>query len=130
MIRKACEALSLLSLSVAVFRGYFMSLAKCSDTLAIALAMYAVVWNDRNPGQYRQGFNAFVLGLLWFKVLGFLQVVNKQMATFILALIQIVRDIRYFAIVLLVVILAFGDMVSFFYSGYSSLISTADRCIL
>jgi len=68
------------------------------------------VWNDNNLGQHRQGFDAFVVGLLWVKVLGFLKVVNKDMSTFILALMQILRDLRYFAVVFAVIIFMFGDM--------------------
>jgi hypothetical protein len=34
---------------------------------------------------YRPLVSAFVLGLLWLKVLGFTKVINEQLATFILA---------------------------------------------
>ena len=64
-----------------------------------------------NPTTYLVGLNTLTLGLLWLKVLGFLKVVNKQTATFILALFQILKDLRHFAIVLAVVIFMFGDMV-------------------
>jgi len=80
------------------------------DFISIILTLVAIIWNDKNPNQYRQGFNAFVLGLLWMKVLGFLKVVNKEMSTFILALNQILQDLKYFALVLAVIIFMFGDM--------------------
>ena len=38
---------------------------------------------------YRSVLNAIVLALLWIKVLGFLKFVNKEMATFIMALNQV-----------------------------------------
>ena len=38
------------------------------------------------------------------------QVVNKDMSTFILALLEILQDIKYFLVVLVVVIFMFGDM--------------------
>jgi hypothetical protein len=41
------------------------------------------VWHDNHPDQYRQGFNAFVLGLLWMKVLGFLKG-ESEIQTFVL----------------------------------------------
>jgi len=56
-------------------------------------------------------FSLFSLyaGLLWIKVLAFLKVVNKDMAVFILALIQILCDLRYFAVVLVVIIIMVCD---------------------
>ena len=41
--------------------------------MAIILTMAAFVWNVQNEGTYRNGFNAFVVGLLWMKVVGFLK---------------------------------------------------------
>jgi hypothetical protein len=73
IIRKTCEALSLLSLSPVVFRSYFTNIWTLFDVFAIISTMVAVLWHDNHPDQYRQGFNAFVLGLLWMKVLGFLK---------------------------------------------------------
>jgi len=35
------------------------------------------------------------MALLWIKVLGYLKIVNKQMATFITSLIHIIAGIRY-----------------------------------
>ena len=58
----------------------------------------------------RNGFNTLVLGLLWLKILAFMKVVNRQMSTFIMALGQILKDLVYFSIVLLVVILMFADV--------------------
>lgn len=46
------------------------------DLMAIILTMTAFVWNSKNPGSYRNGFNAFVVGLLWMKVVGFLKASN------------------------------------------------------
>lgn len=63
-----------------------------------------------DPKAALSGLDAFVIGLLWVKVLTFLKVVNKQMATFILAVIQILLDLRYFAVVMIVVIFMFADM--------------------
>jgi hypothetical protein len=83
IIRKSCEALSLLSLSPVVFRSYITNIWTMFDILAIILTMVAVVWHDNHPDQYRQGFNAFVLGLLWMKVLGFLKG-ESEIQTFVL----------------------------------------------
>lgn len=72
--------------------------------------MAAFIWTERHPGEVRHGFNAFVMGLLWIKVLGLLKIVNKDMSSFILALLEILSDIKNFLLVLMVVIFMFGDM--------------------
>jgi len=110
IIRKSAEGMALFNLSPAVFRAYITNLWSLLDTITIILTLCAVSWNDRNKEEYRNGFNAIVVGLLWLKILGFMKVVNKHMSTFIMAVTQILRDLRYFAIVLVVVIFMFGDM--------------------
>ena len=110
IIRKGCESAALFSVSPAVFRGYVTSVWTLFDILAIFLTMAAFLWHERNPGRALNGFNAFVLGLLWIKVLGLLKIVNEHMSSFILALLEILSDLRIFIIVLLVFIFMFGDM--------------------
>jgi len=48
--------------------------------------------------------------LLCFKVLGFMRMINVQLATFVLAIIQIIRDTGMFLSVLLIVLLGFTGM--------------------
>ena len=110
VIRKFCEFVALFSVSPVVLRGYFTSVWTLFDLMAISLTMAAFIWNDAHPGEYRNGFNSFVVGLLWIKVLGLLKIVNKDMSSFILALLEILSDTKYFMIVLIVVIFMFGDM--------------------
>eukprot|EP00978_Attheya_sp_CCMP212_P019285 scaffold53842_cov84-Attheya_sp.AAC.1 len=110
MIRKTVEALSLLSYSISVFRRYFISFAMFFHLLTTVLTIVAVLADQKNPETKENGLNALVIGLLWYKVLVFLKVANKQMSTFILALFQILKDLRSFAVVLVVVIFMFGDM--------------------
>jgi Ion transport protein len=110
IIRKGCEAISLLSLSVRCFRAYFTNIWTFLDVLTIISVMIAMIWNDRHPYEYRGGWNALVTGFLWIRVLGYLKVINQQMATFIMALAQILKDLRFFAVVLIVCIFMFGDM--------------------
>jgi len=110
MLRKTVEALALLSYSTSVFRRYFISFAMFIHILTVVLTIVAVVADQKNPETKENGLNALVIGLLWYKVLVFLKVANKQMSTFILALFQILKDLRSFAVVLVVVIFMFGDM--------------------
>ena len=102
--------MSLFNLSWSVFRSYFANVWTILDFTTIIAALMAITWNNRNPNEYRNGYNAFVVGLLWLKMLGFLKVVNKHMSTFIMALFQILRDLKYFAVVLLVIVCQMGDM--------------------
>ena len=110
ILRKVCEAYALATISPMVVKAYFGNVWTAFDTIAILLAMSATLIDEFNGGQERSGLNAFVLGLLWIKVLGFLKVVNREMSTFILALAQILWDIRLFMLVLLVCLAMFGDM--------------------
>lgn len=66
--------------------------------------------------------SAFSIGLVWAKLIGFLQVLNRKLATFILAIVQITMDIRLFILIILLTILAFGDML------YVILSSDYDTC--
>jgi len=43
------------------------------------------------------------MGLLWIKVVSYMKIINKQMATFIMSLIRILLSIRYFGVVLLII---------------------------
>lgn len=110
IIRKGAEAMALFNLSPTVFRAYVMNMWTIMDFLTVILTLCAVSWNKRNPGEFRNGFNAVVVGLLWLKVLGILKVVNKHMSTFVMAVTKILRDLKYFAIVLFVVVFMVGDM--------------------
>ena len=111
LLRKACEAWVLLTVSPTVLRAYFSNMWTMFDTIAIVFTVWATIWYDHSPdGTYNTGLNTLVVGLLWVKVLGFLKVVNKDMSTFIMALSQILYDIRFFMVVLVVCVIMFGDM--------------------
>lgn len=48
--------------------------------------------------------------LLWFRFLSHIKMFNKQLATFILCSVEIMRDIKWFMLVLLIVIASFAQM--------------------
>ena len=112
IVRKCVEAVSLFNLSLAVFRSYFLNIWTAVDVMSILLTLTAISYNESHPDDFRNGFNAFVVGLLWLKVLGFLKVANRHMSTFIMAVFQILLDLKYFAVVLIVVVCQMGDMMS------------------
>ncbi|KAL7568639.1 hypothetical protein ACA910_022737 [Epithemia clementina (nom. ined.)] len=111
LLRKSCEAWVLLSVSPLAVRAYFSNMWTVFDSFAIILTLWATIWHHLAGNDiYRTGLNTLVAGVLWIKVLGFLKVVNKEMSTFILALSQILYDIRLFMVVLVVCVIMFGDM--------------------
>jgi Ion transport protein len=120
IIRKVCEALALLSFSVGVFRGYFTSIWTLLDLFTIFITLIVIILNKNEFSEARGGINAFVTGLLWLKVLGFLKVVNKQMATFIMSLSEILQDLKYFFVVIIVIIFMFGDMMHIVVTSYDN----------
>jgi len=102
LVRKGIEGLALLKIGRRVFQSYLKDVWNIFDILAIVFTVIANRVDEPN-------FNALVLIMLWMKVLSFLKAINLEMATFILALVQILIDIRSFAFVLLVIIMMFGD---------------------
>ncbi|KAL7568630.1 hypothetical protein ACA910_022729 [Epithemia clementina (nom. ined.)] len=111
LLRKGCEAWVLLTVSPSAVKAYFTNLWTIFDSVAILFTLWATLWSQNLPyGEYNTGLNTLVVGLLWIKVLGFLKVVNKEMSTFIMALTQILYDIRFFMVVLIVCVIMFGDM--------------------
>jgi hypothetical protein len=44
------------------------------DLIAIVLTIAATVEQEKRGDQYLNGLNAFVVGLLWFKILGKIEV--------------------------------------------------------
>uniref|UniRef100_A0A7S4RN52 Ion transport domain-containing protein n=1 Tax=Ditylum brightwellii TaxID=49249 RepID=A0A7S4RN52_9STRA len=55
-------------------------------------------------------FFAVLTGLLWIKLLSFLKVMNPALATFVLAIGQVLNDVALMLVILAVVTFAFGDM--------------------
>ena len=109
LVRLLCELGALRSVSRSAFWSAFWNMWTLFDLFAMILTVVTTTLN-RLHSSFLNGLNAFVIGLLWIKVLAFLKVVNKEMATFVLSLTQILSDIRLFMVVLFVCICMFGDM--------------------
>ncbi|KAI2492096.1 hypothetical protein MHU86_22463 [Fragilaria crotonensis] len=107
--RKVSVGMALWSISRSVFKAHILDFWNLFDLLSITLVL-TINSVNRGAGFSNPSLNAFVLGLLWLKVLSFLRAVNMQMATFIFSLVRIVLDIRSFIVVLVVVIMMFGDI--------------------
>ena len=59
---------------------------------------------------YLRGLLAVTTGFLWLRVLNFLKAINMQLATFVLAILQITKDIFWFCIILLTLVVSFSQM--------------------
>jgi hypothetical protein len=84
LIRKISEAMALFVVSTTVLRSYLTDLWNAFDILAIALTIAASGWGTKqgyDQIEYKSGLNAFVVALLWFKVLAFLKAINMQMVS-------------------------------------------------
>jgi hypothetical protein len=119
VIRLICEAYALNRISSKVARRFCLNPWHILDFVGVFTAMWLVITYSiamENGSLDEIDIPAIVysliLGLLWFRVLGFLKGVNEHLATFIMALVRIFFDIRFFCIVLLIFVLMFGDMVS------------------
>ena len=49
-------------------------------------------------------------GLLWLRALGFLKTINMHLATFVLATVQITKDLAWFLLVLFAIVVSFSQM--------------------
>ena len=74
LVRKGCEALALLTISPVLVKNFCFNIWTLLDIATIFLTMVAFTSHEKQPGTYRNGFNALVVGLLWIKVVGFLKV--------------------------------------------------------
>mmetsp|Transcript_56571 Transcript_56571/g.137360 ORF Transcript_56571/g.137360 Transcript_56571/m.137360 type:complete len:1430 (-) Transcript_56571:877-5166(-) len=97
-------------------RRYFMTFWNIIDITATGLALVSSVFirwkygEDQGDDQFLRGLLAVTTGFLWLKVLSFLKIINLQLATFILAIIQITKDILWFALILLVLVVCVSQM--------------------
>ena len=57
-----------------------------------------------------RGLLAVTTGFLYLRVLNFLKAINMQLATFVLAILQITKDIFWFCIIVLTLVISFSQM--------------------
>lgn len=106
---------SMMALSMDHSRQIFLS--HCKDFwnvinfVSISFAMSTSVFIRFRPDASVATWLAITTGLLWIKFLGFLKAVNMELATFILAVIEIMKAMRWFLLVVFITIVMFADMV-------------------
>ena len=100
-------------------RIYFFSFWNVIDILAVGLTLastismrYHVNFNDLVLDEESpvRGLLAITTGFLWLRVLSLLKAINMQLATFVLAIVQITKDITWFCVILLILVVSFGQM--------------------
>jgi len=100
-------------------RRYFLSFWNLIDVLAILLAtassvamrwQFAILEEGLDDTNILRGLLAITTGFLWLRVLSFLKAINIQLATFILAIITIARDVLFFCVILLILVVSFSQM--------------------
>jgi len=101
-------------------RNYILSFWNLVDFLAIFLAAISSItmrWQFTigdetgiEDNDVLRGLLAVTTGFLYFRVLNFLKAINMQLATFVLAILQITKDIFWFCIILLTMVIAFSQM--------------------
>ena len=100
-------------------RNYILSFWNLVDLLAILLAAVSSVtirWQFTigetgiEDADVLRGLLAVTTGFLWLRVLNFLKAINMQLATFVLAILQITKDIFWFCIIVLTLVISFSQM--------------------
>eukprot|EP00536_Pseudo-nitzschia_multiseries_P003043 jgi/Psemu1/185033/e_gw1.43.31.1 len=101
-------------------RHYLLSFWNLVDFLAIFLAAVSSItmrWQFTigdetgiEDNDVLRGLLAVTTGFLYFRVLNFLKAINMQLATFVLAILQITKDIFWFCIILLTLVITFSQM--------------------
>lgn len=121
VIREFGKAISLCMITRRAFWvNYFWSFWNIVDILSIVLALSSTIAmrvsyaDDQfvldDDSLHLRGCLAVTTGLLWLRVLGLLKTINMQLATFVLAIVQITRDILWFLLILVAAVVSFAQM--------------------
>jgi hypothetical protein len=100
-------------------RKYFLSFWEFIDVLSVLFALtssvamrwqFSILENGFDDANSLRGLLAVTTGLLWLRALGFMKAINMQLATFVLAIIQIMKDVVWFCAILFALIVSFAQM--------------------
>lgn len=88
----------------------FLSMITC--VLYIRIAVAGEEWKTENQvtSQWIRTWFAFTTALLWLRFLGFLKSINSKLATFAMAIVQITKDIFWYLVILVVIVIAFSQV--------------------
>ncbi|GMI37981.1 hypothetical protein TeGR_g13421, partial [Tetraparma gracilis] len=89
--------------------AYFSSFWNFVDLASASLAIATIAASlASGPGETFNHLASVTAFFMWLKLLGLIKALNKQVATFVLMLSNILADIRAFLFVMLLVIIMFG----------------------
>ena len=100
-------------------RIFFLSFWNLIDVLTTVLALVSTITmryhftfheDELRSTRTLRGLLAVTTGFLWLRVLSLLKGINKQLATFVLAILQITKDILWFCVILLTLVVSFAQM--------------------
>ena len=80
------------------------------NILSALTSLYRYVASDRNLVDWQIGLAAWTVGMLWLRLLGFIRTLNINFATYVTCLLQIVRDISWFLVIMAATMVMFGSM--------------------
>jgi hypothetical protein len=83
-LRKTSEVFALLRISKRTLKAYSFDMWNVIDLTAIILSVVSCLVNVNNPWLF-----AFTTASLWLRLLGLLKAINMELATFILAIIEV-----------------------------------------
>mmetsp|Transcript_9060 Transcript_9060/g.20330 ORF Transcript_9060/g.20330 Transcript_9060/m.20330 type:complete len:910 (-) Transcript_9060:557-3286(-) len=108
LLREGLTAISMISASRTMFNKFLRDFWTINDILSMSLTMISCAC--KISGINAPALFAFTIGFLWLKVLGTLKTLNMYLATLVLALVEIVKDARWFLLIMGLCIIMFADM--------------------
>jgi hypothetical protein len=118
IIREIAKTVSLCLISKRS-RIHFLSFWNLIDMLATVLSLLSTISiryhftfleQGLDGTGFLRGLLAVTTGFLWLRVLSLLKAINMQLATFVLAILQITKDIIWFCVILLTLVVSFAQM--------------------
>eukprot|EP00588_Corethron_pennatum_P016802 CAMPEP_0194310506 /NCGR_PEP_ID=MMETSP0171-20130528/7455_1 /TAXON_ID=218684 /ORGANISM="Corethron pennatum, Strain L29A3" /LENGTH=1108 /DNA_ID=CAMNT_0039064175 /DNA_START=173 /DNA_END=3499 /DNA_ORIENTATION=+ len=118
-VREYYKALSLREVSKDLFWDNFFTFWNLIDVSSLVMFVICSIWmilwmicsrENRENRDSSRPWIAITTLLLWLKFLNVFKVVNQELATVVLAIVEISKDIIWFLIILFIIMLAFSQM--------------------
>jgi len=120
IIRELGKAISLSLISSRGFWSkFFWGVWNVVDVFSILFSLASTIFirvqfsEDTSLGEESRAIRwclSVATGLLWLRALGFLKTINMHLATFVLATVQITKDLAWFLLILFTVVVSFSQM--------------------
>mmetsp|Transcript_24430 Transcript_24430/g.36910 ORF Transcript_24430/g.36910 Transcript_24430/m.36910 type:complete len:986 (+) Transcript_24430:78-3035(+) len=110
LVRQLAQGFALFSLSRTIFKKFVKNAWNIFQFVATLMIFFSSIANDALSDGNIVWFDTIVMVLLWMQLLSLLRTISKPIAALILALIQCVKNLRPFLVVVLIIVLMFGDI--------------------